>query len=427
MQVVLTSKLARGSLMAVEILLFLLAVGWIAKTYVASIFASRLTVKDLELAIQLDPGNAEYHLQLGRLYEYLPISAQPERAMEEFRRAAELSPYDPEIWVNMGGAAEFAGNVTEAERYLKRADYLAPRIPIYQWPIGNFFLLHGNNREAFAHFKMVLVGTRDYDQAVFSTAWKASGDADQILEELIPQDLPAEFSYLYFLAASKRIPETRAVWKRILATPGKFQPDQAAAYMDNLIGNRQPEEAFEVWQDLQKKGLVRFAATGAEQDLITNGGFEDDMLNMGFAWRISPVEGVYAGLDTSTYHSPSHALLVQFPGKENFDYRQVYQYVEARPKTSYHLQAYMKTDGITTNSGPRLEVRDAYDPGALDKFTDDLTGSTEGWTFLRLDFSTGPATELLVISLARLPSQKLDNLIAGKVWLDDVRLIALGK
>ena len=425
MEIVLRSKFARWSFMLVVVALFLLAAGWIAKTYIATIYASRLTVKDLKIAIQLDPENARYHLQLGRLYEYLPTSSEPEKAMEEFRRAAQLSPYDPDVWINLGGAEEFQGNITDAEKYLRRADYLAPRIPVYQWPIGNFLLLHGNTREAFAHFKMVLLGTRQYDQAVFSTAWKASGDANQILDQLIPEDLPAEFSYLNFLISTKRLPESQGVWKRILSTPGNFQPNEASSYIDSLISSHLPAEALDVWNDLEKKGVIRYSAASSEHDLITNGDFEDDMLNMGFAWRIAPVEGVYAGPDTSTYHSPGYALLVIFPGKLNLDYRQVYQYVKVQSGTTYRLQAFMKTDGITTNSGPRLEGRDAYDSSALDKSTEDLTGSSEGWTPLLLDFKTGPKTELLVVSLTRLPSQKLDNLIAGKVWLDDVRLTPL--
>ena len=425
MEIVLKSKPTRWAFMVVATVLFLLAVGWITKTYVATIYASRLTVKDLQIAIKLDPDNAKYHLQLGRLYEYLPSSTEPEKAMAEFRRAAELSPYDPEVWINLGGASEFQGDISDAEKYLRRADYLAPRIPIYQWPIANFFLLHSNTKEAFAHFKMVLRGTRDYDQAVFSTAWKASGDAAQILDQLIPRELPAEFSYLNFLIGSKRLPETQAVWKRILTAPSQFQPQQASNYIDSLMNNRMPSEAFSAWVDLEKKGIVRYSAASTGHDLMTNGNFEDDMLNMGFAWRITKLEDVYAGLDTSTYHSPGHALLIQFTGRQNLNYRHVYQYVKVAPKRSYRLQAFMKTDGITTDSGPRLEVRDAYDPSALDKSTEDLTGSSQGWIPLLLDFKTGPKTELIVVSITRIPSQKLDNLIAGKVWVDDVRLTPL--
>jgi hypothetical protein len=72
-------------------------------------------------------------------------------------------------------------------------------------------------------------------------------------------------------------------------------------------------------------------------------------------------------------------------------------------------------------------VYDAYHAAALDKLTDDFTGTSDGWTSLLLDFVTGPKTELLVVRLARLPSRKFDNLISGKVWLDDVRLTPLQK
>jgi hypothetical protein len=87
----------------------------------------------------------------------------------------------------------------------------------------------------------------------------------------------------------------------------------------------------------------------------------------------------------------------------------------------------MKSENITTDSGPRLGVRDAYYPAALEKFSEDLRGTTQGWTSLLLDFTTGPKTELIVVGLARLPSRKLDNLVAGRVWLDDVRLTPLPK
>jgi hypothetical protein len=87
----------------------------------------------------------------------------------------------------------------------------------------------------------------------------------------------------------------------------------------------------------------------------------------------------------------------------------------------------MKTKDITTDSGPRLEVCDAYNAAALDKFTDDSTGTSDGWTPLILDFTTGPKTELIVVRLVRLPSKKFDNLISGKVWLDDVLLTPVQK
>jgi hypothetical protein len=305
---------------------------------------------------------------------------------------------------------------------LRRVDLLAPNLPGYQWPVANFYLLQGNTDEAFRHFRVVLAGTAQYNSNVFALAWKVTDDAGKILQELIPEQLTSEFSYLNFLISQHRLDQAQAVWKRIVAGRGEFPPDHSSPYIDSLIGARRPQEAYQVWTDLQKKGLIRYSSMPSEKNLISNGDFEDELLNFGFAWRIAPLEGVYAGLDTSTYHSPGHSFLIQFPGKQNLLYQNVYQYVRVSPGQSYRLRASMKTEGITTDSGPRLEVYDAYNAAALDKLSDDFTGSTDGWAPLLLDFAAGPRTELVVVRLTRLPSKKFDNLISGKVWLDDIQL-----
>ena len=418
----LRSRFAQRSLIFFLITVFLLATAWIGKTYFANRLSHTLTIHNLRLASQYDPGNSAYHVQLGRLYQYSVTNARPKQAIEQFRHAVELDPYDPQAWLNLAAALEFEGQTSQAEEYLNHASTLAPNLPIYQWTIGNYFLLHGNTQEAFRHLKVVLAGSREYDQTVFTVAWKASGDANQILQELIPNDLAAEFSYLDYLTSLQKFPEAAAVWQRIADSPKNFDPHQTAAYIDALLRAQHPGKAYQVWSNLESRGLIRKPTNENGPDLITNGDFEDNLSQMGFGWRIIPMGGVYAGLDTSTFHSPGHSLAVQFSGKQNLDYRQIYQFVKVSPNRNYHLQAFMKTEGITTDSGPRLEVRDAYNPPALDKFSEDATGTSEGWNPVNLNFETGPKTDLIIVALARLPSKKIDNQIAGRVWLDDVVL-----
>jgi tetratricopeptide (TPR) repeat protein len=425
MKLQVRNRSVRWSLLVLEVAIFLAAVVWITKTYVASELADNPSLKNLELAVKLDPNDAEYHLKLGRLYEYSMTEVQTQKALEHLWRAAESNSYNPEGWLELGGALEFQGKIPEAEACLRRADSLAPHIPAYQWPLANFFLLQGNVGEAFRHFRVVLAGTSQYDQIVFRTAWKASDNAEKILNELIPPSASTEFSYLDFLLAQQRFTEAQAVWKRIVSGSEKFSPQRSATYIDALISNRRPEEAYEAWSDLGRRGLVPSALPRSDHDLVTNGDFEDEWLNLGFGWRVDPVEGVYAGLDTTTYHTPNHAVLLQFSGKQNINYGQVVQYVKVQPGRSYRFRAFMKTEAITTDSGPRLEIADPYNPAALDLLTENMTGSSESWISVSLDFKTGPQTELVVVRLRRLPSQKLDNLISGRVWLDDVRLTPL--
>ena len=423
MQMTLQTPGTRRAAIVAEVLLFLLAAAWIIKAGVADTIAKGSTVRMLKLAVRLAPLNSDYHLRLGRLYQYNIADTSPELALIQLQRAAQLNPYDPQAWLDLAGALEFQGRIDEAETCLRFADGLAPQLPAYQWTIGNFFLLHGNLGEAFRHFRAVLAGTSRFDGILFDTAWKAAGNAQQIIEQLIPRRTETEFSYLNYLVGHRQEVAAQEVWKRIVQAPESFSSAAAATYLDSLLGADHPAEAYQVWQDLLSRGIIRPSYQPTGQNLVTNSNFEENLLNMGFDWRIVPVEDVYAGLDTATFHSPSHAIFIHFPGKTNLAYRHCYQWVRTEPRHAYRLQGMMKTEGITTDSGPRLEVRDPFDPASLDKFSEDLEGTHLGWTTLTIDFTTGPKTELIVVAICRLPSRKLDNQIAGKVWVDDISLI----
>jgi tetratricopeptide (TPR) repeat protein len=425
MEITLNSNFGRRVAVALELAVFLALLIWIGKTAVADRMAQKPTLQNLRLAAQLDPSNADYHLRLGRLFQYSLADLDPGQATEHFRKAARLSPYNPQPWLDLGAALEFQGKTADAEACLRRADFMAPNLPAFQWAIGNFFLLHGNVDEAFRHFRIVLAGSSQYNQILFSTAWKASGDANKILEQLIPHQVGTEFAYLHHLLGQQLYTEARSVWKRIAGSAETFPPAQASEYIDRMIGAQRPSEAYEAWTDLRKKGLIAATYEATSKNLLMNGAFEERVLNMGFDWRILPLEGVYAGLDQTTFHSASHSLFVQFPGKQNLRYRHVLQYVKVEPGRSYRLRGFMRSEGITTDCGPLLEVRDPYDTRALDAFTESLQGDSMGWIPVSVDFTTGPKTELIAVTVTRLPSRKLDNLIAGKVWVDDLSLTAV--
>ena len=356
MQFTFKNSLVKRVSIALEVAVAAALLAWISKTYIAGMWARKSTLRKLELAVRLDPGDSAYHLQLGRLFEYAVPELGTERGIQHLRRAANLNPYDPQAWLDLGAALEFQGKTRETEVCLRRADYLAPNLPAFHWAIGNFFLLHGNVDEAFKHFKTVLAGSSQYNHILFSIAWRATGNGERILRELIPNNLSTEFDYLYYVLAQNQYSEAQSVWTRIADSSESFQAPQASGYLDALIAAHRLDEADQVWSDLRRKGLVENAQANPGQNLVLNGDFEENLSNIGFDWRIKLFEGFYASLDDTTYHSPTHALLIQFSGKRNLDYRLVWQFVRVTPKRSYELRAFAKTESITTDSGPCLEI-----------------------------------------------------------------------
>jgi hypothetical protein len=156
-------------------------------------------------------------------------------------------------------------------------------------------------------------------------------------------------------------------------------------------------------------------------NLVTNGGFESEILNGGLDWRVFPIEGAVVSIDSVGVLEGAHALRITFDGSRNLDYGHVFQYVPVQPKTRYRFSSHMRVHGITTDSGLGLQVCDAYNLGNIFVSSENLVG-TSGWSEQHAEFATFADTRLLLVRVIRPASGKLDNQIAGAVWIDDIRL-----
>src|SRR5207253_3472082 len=94
-------------------------------------------------------------------------------------------------------------------------------------------------------------------------------------------------------------------------------------------------------------------------NLILNGGFENAFLNGGFDWRYQPKDQVEVALDTNEFHRGNRALRMVFKGPATPD-TGILEYVAVEPNTDYRFSAYTKAEDITSASGPRIAVQDAY-------------------------------------------------------------------
>jgi hypothetical protein len=114
-------------------------------------------------------------------------------------------------------------------------------------------------------------------------------------------------------------------------------------------------------------------------------------------------------------------LRIIFDGSSNLDFGHVFQYVPVQPSTRYRFSASMRVQGITSDSGPRFQVCDAYNIADLFLSTENFTG-TSTWSQQNAVFMTKPDTNLLLIRVARLMSSRFDNKSSGTVWIADVSL-----
>ena len=113
------------------------------------------------------------------------------------------------------------------------------------------------------------------------------------------------------------------------------------------------------------------------------------------------------------------SLKIVFNGKENVDFRHVYQFVALKPNSEYVLKAHMKTKAVTTKSGIRIEIS-GVGP-AFYGASESLIGDN-GWKELMIAFRTPPQSQGGVVRVRREKTDKFDRFISGTVWIDNVSL-----
>jgi len=232
------------------------------------------------------------------------------------------------------------------------------------------------------------------------------------------------FQYLNYLAQTQRLDAAREAWERLLELKLPFEPRQAFPYLDALIQAQRVDDLTAAWAVLEERHPTQIRKRAYDPNLITNGDFESDILNGGLGWRVRPVEGVVVSVDNLTFFDGTRSLRIAFDGKHNADYRHVFHYIPVKPNSLYRFLGYMRVQGITTDSGLRFELEDAYDRRRLYLTTENLIG-TSSWSPQQLEFKTGPDTRLVLLRVVRPSSRKFDNLITGTAWVDRVSLNAV--
>ena len=120
----------------------LAAAGMAVLMGVADVYAQRSTTEGLARAVELRPGNADYHRWLGITL----LLKDRKRAEGEFREAVRLNAWDADSRMRLALMHEAEGKVAEAERELEEAAKVdATFLP--RWALANFELRHERTPE----------------------------------------------------------------------------------------------------------------------------------------------------------------------------------------------------------------------------------------------------------------------------------------
>ena len=398
------------------------------KAATADALANSQNIEWLERAVKLDPFNPAPHCRLGAIQLFSMEKPDSLEAIDHLRRAAELSPNSGPYWLALAAASESLGDSRAAQDALQQALERRPMSPDYWWRAANFYLRDGQNESAWNHFRRVLELSSSYAELVFRLCYRAAGDSRVVAEKVLPPDAsPAlRLAYIDFLSRHGDYESAFRVWQQISAKASqpKVTFPSAQPYLDALIADHRMDEAMSVWGDLLKWQVIMQPAPASPGDAVFNGDFEQAPLNAGFDWRTPQLPYVVTDLQAPAANRGAKSARVDFTVQHNEEYEILYQFVPVAPGCEYRLRAFVRSEGITSDSGPRLRVVDAASPARLDVATPPVIGTTD-WHPIELVFSTGSDTRMVRLAVWRARSRTFPTEISGSFWIDAVSMIAL--
>jgi hypothetical protein len=380
----------------------------------------RKTLAAVVLARVLDPLNPNLAIASSELLSN-PAGSNTALAVDALASATRAGPNRAMNWALLAEACDLSGDAPRAQAAFQRALQLFPLSPRINWMYANFLIRSGDATRSLAPLRLAIEGDQTLRAGAFDLAWRAGLSPEQILAA-VPARSDTLSAYLDYLSHTRRLTAATEVWARLVSDPSP--PDLGAAlhYFDSLLYAQQVDAMVDVWNVLGARYPHGVPARTAAVNLISNPGFETSPLNGGFDWRLVPVEGARAFVDSAAAREGSHSLCVIFDGTHNLEFTHVVQYVAVEPNKTYRFLAYARAQGITTDSGPRFSIYDPFDRKELSVATASMIGTFD-WQPQLLDFVTGPKTYLLVLQLYRPVSRKFDSQIAGTLWVDSVSLV----
>jgi hypothetical protein len=404
-------------------LLFLLAVGG-ASLFLAAEASLVGTISSLDsptlgrwlLALEADDPQLQH--RLGQAYKDI----DPTESLRHLRRATQLCPASRLYWSDLESACESTGDTQCVDQARERLLQLCPMVPSYHWLAGESCLRTNQLDLALEHFRRLLELDPSYALATWSSLQTVL-EPEPIFQKVLAENRNTQLKvgYVDFLSDQGDNDTAYRIWRRVAADSRPFPFSSAAPYLERLIGLGRIDEAVNVWQDLERLGIVKRLGANENDNLIFNGDFEQVPLNAGFDWRTGPA--TYLAVDFSApgaYHG-AHCLRVDFTVSRNDEYEPVYQIVPVLPRHGYTLEAFVRSQDITSDTGPCLRVSDTQ-PGGFPDAVSQTTVGTTPWHPVRLSFSTGPQTRAVRLSLWRPRSRVFPTEISGTCWLDAVSL-----
>ncbi|HWR13929.1 MAG TPA: hypothetical protein VN577_03820 [Terriglobales bacterium] len=369
------------------------------------------SVKGYRKAVRLTSYDAKYHYFLGEL----SLHEDPAAAKAHLQRTLQLDSGSAEAWLAIADAEARLHNPTAQNAAILAALSNAPRDIRVQWQAANLFLVQGELLKALPLMREIVANDPDRRESVLALMYRLfDGNVDSMMEG-IPATAKSQLYLMEWLIGRDHAALADQVWPSVMGSREKLLWQDTRFYVDSLIARRDIAKAREVWTVVGRAD-PSVSAKVEPGNLLVNGDFESNLLNAGFDWRVNNQTGINIAVDTSAFHGGTRSIAIQLDAGSFAD-AGLYQLVPVKPDTKYVLRGFWHGEELESANGLRFAAIDDDSSTTL-ALSDGALGSFP-WREASVEFTTGPKTQLVRITLVRSPET---GRIRGTLWIDEVRL-----
>lgn len=405
-------RFAAAAVCLVVVIAALLVSKW-AFGHAAGVNAATLDVADL--AVSLAPSDPIAHSAYALLLEKTFLPADQAKSLQEFERAAELSPSNYLYWLAVGRAREQSGDPSGAEAALRKALDLAPNYSRVQWAFGNLLVRQGRYDDGFAFVRSAVAADAAFANPAAASAWQIF-DRDTVKIKNFLGDSPRTNAALsLLLAADKKYSDAFDLWRGIPNADKMSFKEPGQALFAKFLEAGLYRSAIETGNSV---GL--FSENAPVVGSVANGGFESAIAPNNpdpFSWVIADGGYPRIGLNDAQKKGGGYSLLMNF-GTGGKGFRPVVQKIGVEPGASYdlvfHYRSELKTDAKI--------VWQLLSAGNAKLIVSVPVSSSPDWSEARATFAVPAGTEGIDLKLAVENCSAAGCNIAGNIWFDDFSL-----
>lgn len=323
-------------------------------------------------------------------------------ALPLLQQALTVNPSYVPAWLSLAELNNDKGEKEKAYAIYRYVDKLTEGLKRWRWEkaltayqLGRFEVLPDELRYIIHE-----LGGKERNDALqlAFTLWK---EPEELVEKLGSKNI----GHLLWHAIIKRMPEKALFFWRTIEREGMpWQEKEALALVDLLLNSGEEKIAGDIWRQYFNPDEIFF-----------DGNFSRPFMGQAFGWRTGKKQNFDLLFEKNPEDSQARILHYRFKGWENINFVHLYQVVPVVGGNEYRLTAKMKSQKITTDQRPYLEVSGYKCKAAVNN--SEMVAANQDWTEHQVQVQVPGDCAAIVVRLRRKESNHIDNKLAGQLWL----------